>query len=248
MPTRFPCGAKDFICIIDAWISIHIRIQPVQLTTVKAMNLSGLRTLVVALWQWLSIRWSPIVSLSSLAAAIAATIIAWAAYDISRTHNAVSTRPILLFGITNSPVERELNFEIKNVGLGPAVITNFELYLDRKPFMPFPAPALSMLSALNIGPEGFTYQDIRPPLVIPPGQSVVMLSLQKDAYNLSVAQAFRKGSERTSVIACYCAVYEDQCYFSNAGNITYEDSCAFRPQFNPLKGKIGETPKGTPWP
>lgn len=214
----------------------------------RATDLSHIKNLGMNAWQWLSPRWGAIGTLSSLAVAAVAAVIAWVAYDISRTHNIVSTRPILLVVISTSLADKEVNFEVKNVGLGPAVITNFELYLDGEPFMPFPSPALAMLEALNIQNAGFLYQDIRPPLIIPPGQSVAMLSMQKDAFDPSVAQVFRKGSERTAVIACYCAVYEEQCYFSNLGGIKYENSCSLRSQFNPLKGKIGETPKGESWP
>ena len=196
---------------------------------------------------WLIRRREQITALSSLAIAVCALYVAWETANISQTHNAVSTRPILLFGIVNLPMEKEIYFEVKNAGLGPAIITNFELYKDGEPLMPFPSHALSMLTALDIRHEGFVYQNIRPPLTIGPGQNVLMLSLPKEIYDPLVAQAFRSGSGRITAIACYCGLYEDQCYFSGTAKIP-ADSCATRPQYNPLKGLVGETPKGKPRP
>ncbi len=207
------------------------------------MNLSHLLSSVSNAAHWVLKRWEPIVVISSLLVSVASIYVAWVAFSVSQTHNTASTRPILLFEIANLPVEKEVYFAVKNNGAGPAVITNFELYFDGKPLMPFPSPALMVLEPMGVKMNGFTYQDIRPPLVIPPGQSVAMLSLPKDSYDPVVADVFRKGSHRISTVACYCGLYEDQCYYSKVGSVPYPNSCANRPQYNPLKEVIGETPK-----
>jgi hypothetical protein len=76
-------------------------------------------------WNLLSKNASNVIALSALGATFLQ------AY-ISRQHNKLSVKPHINLNFDNSSCGAEFNLYIQNNGVGPALITNFQVFIDEK--------------------------------------------------------------------------------------------------------------------
>ncbi|MGL4233026.1 MAG: hypothetical protein ACRDAM_19795 [Casimicrobium sp.] len=136
----------------------------------------------------------------------------------SRLVRANST-PLLTFGHGNASDkgEKQIEFEVANVGTGPARIVWFELRLDGKP-MENMTKAVGALSAQRL--DGvtltFTSAPIAPRILAANNNARIFawkLPDEKDPYRASWDALDKARFKRIEVEACFCSVFE-QCWQS----------------------------------
>lgn len=130
-----------------------------------------------------------------------------------------NSTPLLTFGHGNASDkgERQIGFELANVGTGPARIVWFELRLDGKPMAGMGA-AIRALSPTSV--EGaalsFTSSPAAPRILGANNSTQIFvwkLPDDKDEYRAAWEVLDKARFKRIEVEACFCSVF-DQCWQS----------------------------------
>ncbi len=152
--------------------------------------------------------------------------VATEANKLSSRHNYITLEPAIYFSTATVPAERDISFSLHNAGTGPAVIYNFEMYYKGKPLTPFPTDPQSFLKRVELSGYNFTIINVSSGMIVNSGQSIKVIELAKQVYADEIYEKFRSIVGDIGVVACYCSMYEELCYYTRDGFLDKtSDSC-----------------------
>ena len=143
---------------------------------------------------------------------VAVASLAIALYEVRmmREHDRVSVWPYL--GAFSSDSGGVYSFNVRNVGIGPALVRSFEVSVDQKPKRNWG----EVVHALVASTEGTasTYSSFGRGSVLLPGSHIVLFTLGPGAAALPFHKAIQG---HLDVRMCYCSLYE-QCWLLDAAS------------------------------
>lgn len=185
------------------------------------MSKSPLKVEIVKPQSWVDrlSRWSPI-----LIALCALVLTVYQGYT-TRKHNRLSVHPIVngTRHITTSPPV--VQYTLSSMGLGPAVVTSYRVFIDGIKFEYDTDSVLLCWSRIwnQLGIPQFdnhvwiTPTHLAEGVSLSPGREITILEIVPDSVTTDRVHLFEeKVMERLSIVVCYESVYGDQ-----AGSVTF---------------------------
>jgi hypothetical protein len=160
------------------------------------------------------------IPLISTIVSLVALYLAYSANTITTRHNYSSVSPYLIIEMKHIPSkdsnEHVFGMYVKNVGLGPAIITGFEVYKDDK-LLGGSSPTSGHLisDSFGFGKNALTKDDLRYGQIIPPGGSITITEVTKWYEALSpenFTEKVHKASYAHQFVVCYRSVYSEQSF------------------------------------
>jgi len=145
-----------------------------------------------------------IVSGSAMFVALSSLAIALYEVRMMREHDRISVWPYV--SAFNSDSGGSYTFNVRNVGIGPALVRSFEVVVDDKPRKNWGEVLDAFAVDLHETPS--SYSTFGAGTVLLPGATSTLLSIGAGA----TEQAFHRSAEtRMHARICYCSLYE-QCW------------------------------------
>ena len=165
-----------------------------------------------------------LISVIGLVVALIALFIAKQANEISNLSARKATDPYLIYeiiSIPNTDLNHELELRIHNVGLGPAVILNFEGYKnDILVSGMTPLNGHDLAASFGLSSQATSRDELRFGKVIPSNERVTIFKVTKWHNPISIEkfqELVRNGTFNHKLIICYRSIYPDR-YFSAVGS------------------------------
>jgi len=157
-------------------------------------------------------------------AAIALTISAWQGF-LFRKHNQLSVRPLLdiEIGARKDYEGKVATINLKNDGLGPAIINNCKVTLDGKPLT---FETYSQLIEDLSASRRFDFKILPKGVIIRPGESVLIFYLKEQNISYGVIEKNREGYKKflsVLVQVQYQSMYEENLYFEKSMREVFPD-------------------------
>src|SRR3982751_4322265 len=162
---------------------------------------------------------------AEIAASIAAAVIALAALGFSlyegratRKHNRLSVKPFLVDVIRISPAHTRMCLIVKNNGLGPAIIRQWSLLVDGKPYKELGITQWQQLTQ-HLGLSGaVNYSYFEPYHALATGDFEELVGMEVKSYSQDSADLFRAALRRLTVIMVYESMYQETFRFEFQGD------------------------------
>ena len=165
-----------------------------------------------------------IMSIMATVVALSAVGIAVFEASIEREYQRLSVYPRLELGTnTYSPADPTANSKfqkfIRNAGLGPAIIHNFEVSIDGEPYFGWD----DIIKELSGSPPSARSQrGIRDGIIVPAGEEFLILDA---SFTFEQNQIITSKSSHINVMTCYCSLYNECWKVTEPEQPKAVDSC-----------------------
>jgi hypothetical protein len=158
----------------------------------------------------------------SLVIAAVALVVAYQSNSLTTDHNRKSTDPYLIFEVESiphaDPTENQLSISVRNVGLGPAIVTGFEAYKNEQLVSGrSPVNGHDLAASFGLIKQATSRDELRHGLVIPPNERVSVFKVTKWHDPLGYQQfndMVNQGLRQHKLVVCYRSVYSDRNFAS----------------------------------
>lgn len=156
-------------------------------------------------------RRDPVAVAALITAVVALGLAIWQGWEI-RLANRLAVVPHLVFTTNFAKPLPDFDFfgiQLENRGLGPAVVTEFRLFVDAKPVETNATGKWSAtLKLLGVNETWVRYYSMNPGTYLEKGEPEILVSIVHDQVRPETMRSFREAFSRLGIAICYCSVYE----------------------------------------
>ena len=156
-------------------------------------------------------RRDPVAVAALITAVVAIGLAAWQGWE-TRLANRLAVVPHLAFTTNFSKPLPDFDFfgiQLENRGLGPAVVTEFRLFVDAKPVeSDAKREWRATLNLLGVNEPWVRYYKMNPGTYLEKGAPEILVSIVDDQVRPETMRSFSEAISRLGIAICYCSVYE----------------------------------------
>ncbi len=149
--------------------------------------------------------------ITAFAALLVALVAVWQGWE-TRLANRLAVVPHLVFTTNFAkplPGSDFFGIRLENRGLGPAVVTEFRLFVDAEPVeSDAKREWRATLNLLGVNEPWVRYYKMNPGTYLEKGAPVILVSIMDDQVRPETMRSFREATSRLGIAICYCSVYE----------------------------------------
>ncbi len=157
-------------------------------------------------------RRDPVAVAALITAVVALGLAIWQGLE-TRLANRLAVVPHLVFTTNFAKPLPGFDFfgiRLENRGLGPAVLTEFRLFVDAKPVETDAGGGWrATLNLLGLNEPWVRYYWFSPDTYLEKDDPEILVSIVRDQVRPETMRRFREAISRLGVAICYCSVYEE---------------------------------------
>lgn len=147
--------------------------------------------------------------LAFVASVVSIGIAVWQGFE-TRRHNRKSVTAALSLNVSVNSKHDDFGISLASVGLGPAVVTGVDLFLDGREFSSELEDSWRAIwPKAGLRPHGFTTTTISIPSIMPPGHTCLLLGYGGDSITEEQVLNFMNAAKRVDIRTKYESIFGD---------------------------------------